>query len=478
MIAPNFPPVASAGVFRTLRFAKYLMNFGWEPLVLGQELPGPPEAAGTALLEQLPAGLIVNRAMACFASPKQPSASAEEPPAATESPVTSPRHSDDVAPQAPAGKTVRRRLKDVARNSLHLMTETPDKNIRWVYPAVRQGLRMVREYRPSVLYTSGPPHSTHIVGSILKRLTGLPWVADFRDPWARRPWGNKTKNPWGQALYPLFEKSCIKRADRIILNTDRMADDFRAHYRHKFDAKICAIPNGCDPELAATVEELLANPAPPIDDGFIRLCHPGSLYRRRDPRPLMDAIGLLAEQGIRIKLEQIGHCADYFDLENYVAQRGLTGHLSMEKPIPHREVLGRMAAADLLLLIQPGTPIQIPGKLFEMLLFRKPIVGMADEGATSDLIQSHRLGAVARDEEPETIATAIHQALDLRKELTNADHWTEVQNTFDGETLTGRLAELFDSLTGGSSPDDGSSRSAEPASGGDPVEETQQALLR
>ena len=442
MIAPYFPPVMTAGTFRTVRFVKYLPEFGWESVVLTVDAS---EAEAAAALEQFSHPPTVVRVakpsppgvLSRLRRPKRSAAqhNGEKAAAAT-------LLQDAPRPQG----AIRRRLISLLRNAWCLATETPDKDRSWVRPAVRSGRRAVRQYNPEVIYTTGPPHSVHLIGLALKRLTGLPWVADFRDPWARRPWGPKERNPWGQRLWPWLERRCVRAADRVILNTDRMADDFRNYYRKLDRDKFVSIPNGCDPELAEHVDRLLAEQPTERTDNFIHLCHAGSLYRKRDPRPLIDAIGLLRDRGIHVRFEQIGHCDRQFDLESYAAQRGLAAHVRLEPQQPHDQVLHRMAEADMLALIQPDTDTQVPGKLFEMLLFRKPILAIADHGAVADLINTFDLGSVAA-QRPGEIADTLQEVVASRLNGRECGTgWIEARSAFDGNSLTGRLAAAFDGL--------------------------------
>jgi hypothetical protein len=445
MITLRFPPAATVSVFRTLRFVKYLPDYGWDPLVLAAELPGDESGPGEALLEQVPQSLIVNRTRPWSLLPRWNGHSAE---AADDQQGQDALYANG-SPQHPAyRRTSYGWLKRLPRTIWRFVSQTPDNYVSWTPPAVRSGLRIVRQHQPQLLYTSGPPHSTHLIGYSLKRLTGLPWVADFRDPWARKPWGSKSRNPWGEQFAQHFESLCVRAADRVVLNTERMADEFRAFYAgdpRAASSKFQAIPNGCDPDLTATINHLTIEPASHNGNGTVRLCHPGSLYRMRDPRPLIDAIGQLSEQGLSVAFEQIGHCDPSFQLQSYAAARGVADRVTIEPPIPHADVLRRMAAADLLLLIQPGTSIQIPGKLFEMLPFRKPILGLTDEGEAADILRRFDLGAVANGNDSPAIAAALRHLIDGRCNDPNQQRWADAIAAFDGRELAGRLAAAFDS---------------------------------
>jgi glycosyltransferase involved in cell wall biosynthesis len=138
----------------------------------------------------------------------------------------------------------------------------------------------------------------------------------------------------------------------------------------------------------------------------------------------------------------VGACDSSFAIEEYVRDRGLADWVTVVPPVPHDEALRRMARADVLLLVQPGTDLQVPGKLFEMLLFRKPIVALAEAGATADIIDTYRLGAVVSGQDPEAIARGIQAVVQHPPQA----EWDRACADFDGRQLTGELGCLLDEL--------------------------------
>ena len=218
LVAFGFPPTSSAGVFRTLRYAKYLQEFGWEPLILTVDNDASRRDFDESLLEPLSPDLVVCRTgiRAHDETVKKwinlgegKSALAALPPA-----------SDQTTRAANESRWVAwtRSLRD-------LVLYTPDERIGWRSPAVSAARAMIEKYAPSVVYSTGPPHSTHVIASSISRSANLPLVADFRDPWARALW-QAARNPWGVKLHPYFERRLVRRASQVILNTSRLADDF------------------------------------------------------------------------------------------------------------------------------------------------------------------------------------------------------------------------------------------------------------
>lgn len=447
MFAHSFPPISTAGVFRILRFVKYLPEFGWETAVVAAPSRHGMVLKDDALLRQVPATTTVERPAILNPEswignllPRRNGKSGPNGHAVRNGAV--PETSALKAAAITGSATTWRNWVNSLRE---LVFRTPDEYIWWVGPAVRAGMRAVNRRNPEVIYTTGPPHSTHLAGLIVHQLTGLPWVADFRDPWSRQPWGQK-RNLWGARLLPSIESECVRHASRVILNTGRMALDFQKHYHAIRSSRFVAIPNGFDPDLKETVAACLAGSSAAAGgttagSARLLLCHPGSLYHKRDLRPFVDAVGLLRAAGRDVRFENIGECPGKAELEAYVRDAGLQDAFVFEDPIPHRSVLERMARSDVLVVIQPANDLQVPGKLYEMMLFGKPILALVDEGEVSDLVRRYRLGQVAAAKDPGEIARVI-QALDEAPRSGHAH--PEAIAAFDGRALTARLAECFD----------------------------------
>ena len=144
MVAYHFPPLAgSSGIQRTLRFVQHLPALGWQPLVLTAD-PRAYERTSPDLLPDVPAGTVVRRAFAL-----------------------------DTARQL---SWKGRYLDALAR---------PDRWMSWRFDGVRQGLQLIREFKPELIWSTYPIPTAHRIGLELHRRSGLPWVADFRDPMAQ-----------------------------------------------------------------------------------------------------------------------------------------------------------------------------------------------------------------------------------------------------------------------------------------------------
>jgi hypothetical protein len=144
MIAYHFPPLAgSSGIQRTLRFVQHLPSLGWQPIVLSAQARAY-EHTSNDLESQIPEGTAVRRAFAL-----------------------------DTARHLALGG---RHAQFMAR---------PDRWVSWKFDGVRQGMRLIREFKPQVLWSTYPIATAHVIGAELHRRSGIPWIADFRDPMAQ-----------------------------------------------------------------------------------------------------------------------------------------------------------------------------------------------------------------------------------------------------------------------------------------------------
>lgn len=436
MIAFNFPPAATAGVHRTLRFTKYLPDFGCVPTVLTRNCE--PDSGGEQLLSQVPASVLIDRV---GVSPE---------PAAT----TAIGDLTNLAPSIPSGSRVSwrsmqndivRAVKHALRPAWDLLTETPDQYIGWSRQAAYRGIELCRNRGFDVIYTTGPPHSTHLAGCKIKRATGLPWIADFRDPWARRPWA-KARNPWGQRLLPYFERKVACEANCVILNNDASAADFRRAYSKLPPEKFISIPNGYDPDLLPLADRLRQRRRQQLQPFSSRpavICHPGTLYGQRDPSPVLEAIACLHREGLDVRFQQLGTVGPRFDLARLSQQLGIVHLVEHIPPVPHAEAMEYMSQADVLLIIQPNGPLMVPGKLYEMLLFDQPIVAVCDSAATSETLATFRHTWSASCGDTGGITTALRSALRSRPTEAESAERRDAHRRFEGRQLAEVLSKAI-----------------------------------
>ena len=362
MIAFHFPPQrGSSGLQRTLRFARYLPEFGWEPLILSAH----PRAYDSVDDTDLPlAGLFVHRAFALDAS----------------------RH------LALGG----RYPSILAR---------PDRWTSWWWGAVPAGLRLIRRLNPQVLWSTYPIATAHSIGHALARISGLPWIADFRDPMAQDGY------PADPAIWRSFkriETRTIALAYRSIFTAPSAARRYKERYPAHSE-RISIIENGFDEESFAHVQET----GLPTTGRPIVLLHSGIVYpSERDPTALFVALGNLRRQGrmapgnVVLRFRAPVHDTMLNDL---AIRHGVKDVVEVAPPLSYREALAEMLAADGLLVLQAANcNEQIPAKLYEYLRAGRPILGLTDpDGDTARTLQAAGIKHIAALEDEATIADML-----------------------------------------------------------------------
>ncbi len=403
MIAFHFPPMAgSSGIQRTLRFVQQLPRFGWQPVVLTVD-PRAYERTSTDLARDIPAGTVVERAFAL-----------------------------DTARHLAVGQ---RYLAAMAR---------PDRWVSWKFDAVRTGMRMIKQHRPAAIWSTYPIATAHLIGAELQRRSGLPWIADFRDPMAQEGYPADPKD-WQS--FKLIEEGAMRQATCSTFTTPSAVRTYREHYPAAA-ARIVQLENGFDEESFAAAE------AAGIDRGALHptaltLLHSGIVYpSERNPEHLIAALGQLQRagqipsRGLRLRFRAAVH--DEL-LQGLAAQHGVQALIETLPPLPYREALAEMLRADALLVMQgENCNEQVPAKVYEYLRARRPILCLADpKGDTAAVMREAGVQAIAKLESVDAIESLLPAFLqtvsDGSARLSSADVIEGASRMQRSATLAGLL---------------------------------------
>ena len=378
MIAFHFPPWrGSSGSLRTLNFSRYLPDSGWEPIVLTAHPRAYPDV-DQASLSQISSVGIVKRAFALDAA----------------------RH--------------------LALNGRYFdCTAIPDRWGSWLLGAIPSALKLIRQYKPRVIWSTYPITTAHVIGATLQRLTGIPWVADFRDPmveydpvkdehWPREPSVRKVRM-W-------VERLVMKYSTRTIFVTAGALRAYAERFPHVANNRLTLIPNGYDEESFTNAERIVAEQKTLKNQ--LLLLHSGGLYPSsgRDTTAMFAALADLRQKGsivmknLRVILRA---SADEANQQRLINQYKLNDLVFLEPPIPYLEALTEMLQADGLLLFQGTlTNTQIPAKLYEYLRARRPIFAVVDPtGDTAALLRSVGVGVTYPFQDKDSIAKELQEFL-------------------------------------------------------------------
>ncbi|MBW8886705.1 MAG: glycosyltransferase [Fibrobacteres bacterium] len=405
IIAFHFPPIqGSSGFLRTLKFARYLPDYGIEPTVLTVN-PRAYVAVDPKPVNQLPAGVEVHRSFGLDAQ----------------------KHMG-IAGRYPAFLGI------------------PDKHASWIPAAVLDGKRLIRKKRIEAIYSTYPIPSAHVIGHALAKWTGLPWVADFRDPM----WDEFLEVPkpvlWARKR---IEAAAIRKCTQALTTTQGIADLFYRRYPELPKEKLTVISNGFDENDFSRLPPHSGARAP----GPVTLTHAGLLEQvDRDPVPFFRGIKLAIDRGgirreqLQVNLMGTGNDAIY---QKEIADLGLGDVVRLKSPVPYAQAIDIMSASDILLLFQgPSCEAQIPAKLYEYMRVGRPILALTThEGETGRLVKETASGTVVRPEDPEPIARAVTEwvrAVQAGQALPAASAGTA--RGFSRQNQAQRLAGIFAGL--------------------------------
>ncbi len=370
IVSYAFPPYNGIGAVRLGKMAKYLIELGHDirvltaadqpvPATLPLEIPAEAVSSTPRIDLHKPA----ERAVRTFAgnTPK-----------------------GDV-PRGKAWQFLRKRVWSVYRNVLCF----PDTEAGWFPYGYRAGSRLIRSWRPDVIYASGMPFTSLVVGHALARRHRVPWVGELRDLW--------TDNPY--ATYPPIRRQAEARLERRVLGSAAglvtISEPLADVLRTKYDAPVKVVLNGFDaedfpPAAAAPAGQLL------------RIVYTGMIYEgRRDPSALFEALGRLGPLAEHVRVEFYGPYLHV--VEELASKFGVRRLVTVNASVPYSDALRLQSEADVLLLLLWNDPREqgtYTGKLFEYLGARRPILGLGKpDGVAGELITSRDVGVVVNTPE-------------------------------------------------------------------------------
>jgi glycosyltransferase involved in cell wall biosynthesis len=293
-------------------------------------------------------------------------------------------------PDAPAvisGVLWRRSLWERLRRHYNALIHIPDLRRDWINTAIPAGRRLIEGWKPDVIFASAPPFTGLVVAGRLSRAVGIPWVADFRDPWVDNPYYSEPF--WRRPVDAAIESVTLCNARVLVTVSPNWAEQLR--WRHRKVTEV--VYNG----YAA---EDFPQSSPRADAGkVLTIRYTGSIYRGfRDPSPVFAAVALLPDTlRDRVMIEFYGDSSD--EILALAEQHHLRDRVVVSPPVPYRRALELQMNADILLLLQWNDARDegnLPTKTFEYLYARRPILFVGYElGIAAQLIRERRAGLVS-----------------------------------------------------------------------------------
>jgi glycosyltransferase involved in cell wall biosynthesis len=303
---------------------------------------------------------------------------------------------------APARPGLTKRTLRSLRVGYQKLFNFPDPQIGWYVAGARGGRDIVEGWQPDVIFASAPPFTSLMIARGLKMRTGAPLVVEYRDRLAEDPYSTQEKN-LRKKMETLLENWWMKQAAAIITVSEPWAED----YRTRFALPVLSVYNGFDPDDFPADYSREAT-----DPNLLNIVYTGILYQeRRDPTPLFKAIKLMGDEGKNVRVSFYG--ANPGELTEMAVAVGALDHVDIHPQVPYQQSINRQMNADILLLLQWNNPKEqgnVPGKLFEYLGARRPVLGLGlEDGVPARILAERDAGVVVND--PAAIAEHLKKWL-------------------------------------------------------------------
>ncbi len=425
IIAYYWPPTGGGGVYRWVKFVKYLREYGWEPIVY---TPLNPEAAirDESLLKNIPEDITVIKRKITepynlykfFTGKKKD-------------------HTiDNFVEKKKSGNSFKDKLSIWIRGNLFI----PDARCMWIKPSSRFLKKWLKKNPVDVIVSTGTPHSMHMIALKVSKKLNIPWLADFRDPWTKIDFYQQLMlSKCANRKHHRLERKVLKSANRVVTvsnNWGQLMKDLGAK-------NVSVINNGYDEDDFQFL--------PVETDSDFSVTHVGVLNKDRNPVELWQVFSNLCEESLefreKLKLRFLGS-VDYTIRDN-LEKFSLIENAEFLSYVPHDEALKISAKSAILLLLLNNTHDvmgRIPGKLYEYLASQRPILLIGPENCDSDIIlRDSRAGLRAGFGNIDEMKTTI---LSLWKDYKNKNSYTDTEKIqqFSRKRLTQKMALLLNEM--------------------------------
>ncbi|ADV50709.1 hypothetical protein Celal_3444 [Cellulophaga algicola DSM 14237] len=418
IITYYWPPAGGPGVQRWLKFVKYLRDFNIEPVLFIPKNPNYP-ITDAAFLKEIPEGIkIIKQSifepyqLASFLSSKKTK-----------------RISSGIIQTK--NQSFLEKILLWIRGNLFI----PDARKYWIKPSVKSITKVLQEENIETIITTGPPHSIHLIGLALKERLGITWLADFRDPWTSIGYHKKLKlTRAAKKKHKFLEKRVLNIADTIVVTSPTTKREFEA----LTSQPISVITNGFDDQQIQEIK---------LDAAFT-MVHIGSLLSGRNPENLWRILSELlvsnADFKKVFKLKLIGVVSE--DVLESIYAHHLKPYVDLVGYVSHNTALQAQKKSQILLLTEINskeTQGIIPGKLFEYLAAKRPILAIGPKNwDVSAILEDTKAGKTFDYTEDVKLKKLLLEWFEAYKTSSLNIAATNI-NKYSRRELTRKLAELI-----------------------------------
>ncbi|KAA3610153.1 MAG: hypothetical protein D8M58_07020 [Calditrichaeota bacterium] len=422
IITYYWPPAGGPGVQRVLKFAKYLPQFGWQPIIL-TVTKGVYPALDNSLLKEIPDGLKV------FHS------TCPEPDSLYK--IFSGSGKNNSTPVGVlAGKNVSWK-KRLAHN-IRLNYFIPDAKKFWRRFAVNAGKNIIGQEKPDLIFSSSPPPTTHLIANDLAVKSGLPWIADFRDPWTKIHYYGENRSKRAQKKDIALERKVLANCSKAVCVSDHFAKLLECND----PTKIEIVQNGFDSQDFSAQQQR--------PDKF-KITYIGGLNPNRYYKSFFQHIhSLLENKKIPAKEIELGFAGQ---IDNTIKNELITlfskfDILKFHGYLEHQQAIQLMQKSSLLLLFMENKGNyqgHLPGKLFEYLASGTQVLGVGlSEGEASKILEQTKSGKIIDNQSDPSKLVLQHYADWLGGNKPEPNQ--KLINKFERRQLTEKLAHIFDNI--------------------------------
>ena len=421
VITYYWPPAGGPGVQRWLKFVTYFKEFGIDPIVFIPDNPHYP-ITDESIGSELPEGIQIIRFPI-----KEPYGFAN---LISKKKIT----------QVSSGIITKRKQTVLEKVLLWIRGNffIPDARIGWVKPSINFLRNFIADHHVEAIITSGPPHSLHLIGKSLKEETGIKWVADFRDPWTTIHYHKSLRlTKRAQKKHIALESEVLTKADHVVVTSATTKKAFQKITQTPIEV----ITNGYDSN-----DNFKLN----LDIKFT-LSHIGTLLSNRNPIVLWEALSELCSENPEFSkdllIQLAGSVSDAILIS--IQKYGLMDQCIVLGYLSHQKAIQLQYNSQVLLLIEmnlPETKAIIPGKLFEYLAAKRPILAIGPvDSDVEKIIEETNSGSYFDYSEKEKLKKQIGLFYSEYRE----GHLTlnsKGLSKFSRKTLTSKMSDLIKSL--------------------------------
>lgn len=426
IVAYNFPPAGGVSVQRIAKFAEYLPEHNWIPIVLTSTSDNYLDLDHD-LYQRIKDKVIIER-INSFISKRKTSNLRQR--TGTYLPWNNPKEKNS--------------FKSYLANLFRAWILIPDSQIFWVLPAIFKLPKVLSKYKPDIIFATAPPSSVLLLGALIKILTKKPLVLDYRDPWTQSfAMYRKGENKFRLYIERWMERIVLRLTNLVISVTPPIIEDLQLLGKSNHRCKFRLIYNGFDKEDFKNIIPKSFNHYTIVYTGKI-------LSNWYSALPFLKGLRELIRENPdftdKIQIMFIGVFDDPKAVD-FVEKYGLTHNISMLGHLSHSECLSYQLGADLLLLILDGEDIGrigIPVKLFEYIAAGKPIIAIVDRNSlTAKIMNEAKVGKVVSPNVPKEIAKELK---DFYSGINNYCIHKEVLELFNRQKQTEQLATMLNEL--------------------------------